>query len=41
MDFNINRDIESMYSINQVTQDNLWEVIPLEKFHPLKPSIID
>ena len=40
LDFDVNGDVEGMYSLNQVTQDNLWSVKPLEKFHPFKPRII-
>ena len=40
VDFDINGDVEGMYSLNQVTPDNVWSVKPLEKFHPFKPRII-
>jgi len=29
-----------MYSLNQVTEDNLWSVERLEKLHPFEPRII-
>ena len=40
LDFDINGDVEGMYSLNQVTEDNLWEVQRLEKLHPFEPRII-
>ena len=38
--FDINGDVEGMYSLNQVTEDNLWSVERLEKLHPFEPRII-
>ena len=40
LDFDINGDVEGMYSLNQVTEDNLWSVERLEKLHPFEPRII-
>ena len=40
LDFDINGDVEGMYSLNQVTEDNLWAVERLEKLHPFEPRII-
>ena len=40
LDFDINGDVEGMYSLNQVTDDNLWSVERLEKLHPFEPRII-
>ena len=40
LDFDINGDVEGLYSLNQVTEDNLWSVEPLEKLHPFEPRII-
>ena len=40
LDFDINGDVEGMYSLNQVTEDNLWSVERLEKLHPFEPRVI-
>ena len=40
LDFDINGDVEGMYSLNQVMEDNLWSVERLEKLHPFEPRII-
>ena len=40
LDFDINGDVEGLYSLNQVTEENLWSVKTLEKLHPFEPRII-
>ena len=40
LDFDVNGDVEGLYSLNQVTEENLWSVKPLEKLHPFEPRII-
>ena len=40
MDFDINRDVESMYSLKQVTQDNLRQSYLSKNFTLLSPILL-
>ena len=39
LDFDSKGDVERLYSLNQVSEENTWIVEPIESFNPLKPQI--
>ena len=39
LDFDSKGDVERLYSLNRVSEENTWIVEPIESFNPLKPQI--